>query len=40
VPPPGSTVCEDGVADSEKSGTVIVRVAAGLMRPPLSVTLN
>ena len=38
--PPGGTDCEAGVADSEKSGTVIVRVAVGLVSPPLSVTVN
>jgi hypothetical protein len=36
--PPGTTLLDDGVADTEKSDTVIVRVAAALVRPPLSVT--
>ena len=40
VLPPGRTVCEAGVADSEKSVTVTLRVAGALWRPPLSVTLN
>jgi hypothetical protein len=35
---PCTTLLDDGVADSEKSETVIVRVAAALVRPPLSVT--
>ena len=38
--PPWVTACDAGVADSEKSVTVIVRVAAGLVRPPLSVAVN
>jgi len=33
-------VRDDGVAESAKSGTVIVRVAAGLVDPRLSVTVN
>ena len=38
--PPCVTACDVGVADSEKSVTVIVRVAAWLVRPPLSVAVN
>ena len=38
--PPCVTDCDAGVADSEKSVTVIVRVAAWLVRPPLSVAVN
>ena len=34
------TDCDDGLADKEKPGTVIVRVAGALTRPPLSVTVN
>lgn len=37
---PGRTVRDAGVADNEKSETVIVRVATVLVRPPLSVTLK
>ena len=40
VPAPADTVCEDGVADSVKSGTVIVRETMGLARPRLSVAWN
>src|SRR5437773_8396370 len=40
VLPPGRTVRDDGGADSEKSATVMVRVAGALARPPLSVTVN
>jgi hypothetical protein len=39
-PPPGDTVLDDGVADREKSATVIVLVCVELDSPPLSVTLN
>jgi len=37
---PAKTVWDDGDADIEKSGTVIVRVAGVLASPPLSVTVN
>ena len=37
---PAETVCDDGEADIEKSGTVIVRVAGVPASPPLSVTVN
>ena len=40
VLPPARTVPAAGVADSEKSGTVMVRVAGGLTDPPLSVAVN
>jgi hypothetical protein len=40
VPLPAKTVRDDGDAVIEKSGTVIVRVAAVLVSPPLSVTVN
>ena len=40
VLPPGTTVRDAGVAESEKSATVIVRVAGALVSPPLSVTVN
>jgi len=40
VPPPGDTDRDAGVAESEKSRTVMVRVTAGLASPPLSVTVN
>jgi hypothetical protein len=40
VLPPARTVRDAGVADSEKSGTVMVRVAGGLTDPLLSVTVN
>src|SRR6185312_12981008 len=36
--PPGATDTDPGVAEMEKSETVIVRVAAVLVSPPLSVT--
>ena len=35
---PCTTLLEDGVAATEKSDTVMVRVAATLVMPPLSVT--
>ena len=38
--PPCVTGCDVGVADSEKSVTVMVRVAAALVRPPLSVAVK
>ena len=37
---PCTTLVDDGVAVTEKSATVIVRVAGVLVRPPLSVTLR
>jgi hypothetical protein len=41
VPAPARMVLDPGVADNEKSVTVIVRVAADwLVAPPLSVTLS
>ena len=40
VPAPAMTVRDDGVADNEKSVTVIVRVAGWLAAPLLSVTVN
>ena len=40
VLPPGCTVRDVGVLESEKSETVIVRVAGALVSPRLSVTLN
>jgi hypothetical protein len=40
VPAPAMTALDDGVADSEKSATVIVRVAGWLAAPLLSVTVN
>jgi len=36
--PPGATERDEGVAEMEKSETAIVRVAAVLVSPPLSVT--
>jgi hypothetical protein len=38
--PPCVIVCDAGVAESPKSGTVIVRVAATLVSPPESLTVN
>lgn len=38
--PPGVRLLVDGVAVTEKSETVIVRVAAALVSPPLSVTVR
>src|SRR5262249_49193510 len=40
VPVPCDTVRDVGVAESEKSAAVIGRVAATLVRPPLSVTVS
>ena len=40
VLPPGSTVREPGVAETPKSDTVTVRVAAVLTAPALSVTVS
>ena len=40
VPAPARMLLDAGVADSEKSGTVIVRVAGWLVAPTLSVTVN
>ena len=40
VLPPARTLPDAGVADSEKSGTVMVRVAGGLTDPLLSVTVS
>ena len=37
---PAITACEDGVAETLKFDTVMVRVAAWLARPLLSVTMN
>ena len=37
---PARMVLDAGVADSEKSDTVIVRVAGWLLAPTLSVTVN
>ena len=40
VPAPGSTLEDAGVAEREKSATVIVRVAGTLAAPALSVTVS
>ena len=40
APLPGRTVLEPGVAESEKSPTVTVRVAGALAAPPLSLTVS
>ena len=40
APAPARTVEDAGVAESEKSVTVIVRVTGWLVAPPLSVTVN
>lgn len=37
---PAVTDCDDGESESVKSATVIVRVAAVLVSPPLSVTVS
>jgi hypothetical protein len=40
VPAPGRTLRDAGVAESEKLATVMVRVAATLAAPALSVTMS
>ena len=37
---PAVTDCDDGESESVKSATVMVRVAAALVSPPLSVTVS